>query len=290
MDKFIFHGEWKDIIGDMPDELKLEFYEAIAEYGITGNVTTELSPMVKLAFSFAKATIDKDNERSNEIRLKRSEAGRKGGAPKGNDNAAKQAKTSKNKQKQAKQAKQANDCFENSEKDNKLNNNELEQSQKQAIDCFTPIVDNSNSSNNNIVNDNILILTNDTDIKEKKSVREKKKIDAQHALALLEARREDFYNSLIPFVSLYGKETVRNFYEYWSEFNRSKTKMRCELEKTWNVSMRLRTWASRDNNFKSRNNGADNSQRSQARAQDAAQIIAELEEEERRNSTGIRKP
>ena len=39
---------------------------------------------------------------------------------------------------------------------------------------------------------------------------------------------------------------LRDFFDYWSEMNKSKTKMRFELEKTWEVSRRLKTWSSRD--------------------------------------------
>lgn len=34
----------------------------------------------------------------------------------------------------------------------------------------------------------------------------------------------------------------RDFYEYWSEPNKSKTQMRFELEKTWDLSRRMKRW------------------------------------------------
>jgi HD-GYP domain-containing protein (c-di-GMP phosphodiesterase class II) len=87
------------------------------------------------------------------------------------------------------------------------------------------------------------------------------KVVAKKSLSLslsknLEKRSKSFYDSLIPFVSVYGKETVRAFYNYWTEPNRSKTKMRFELEKTWDVERRLNTWVSRDK-IKSNANGTD---------------------------------
>ena len=39
---------------------------------------------------------------------------------------------------------------------------------------------------------------------------------------------------------------IRAFFEYWSEKNRSETKMLCEMQKTWEVSKRLATWAGRE--------------------------------------------
>ncbi len=104
---FVFYKEWKDAINGLPGEVRLEVYEAIVEYGTSGTLPTGLKPMAMLAFNFIKTTLDKDVERYSEICRKRSEAGKKGGAPTGNSNAAKQAKqakTSKNNQKQAKQA------------------------------------------------------------------------------------------------------------------------------------------------------------------------------------------
>lgn len=65
----------------------------------------------------------------------------------------------------------------------------------------------------------------------------------------LESRKKAFYESLVPFLNQYPKEMIRKFFDYWSEMNKSGTKMRFELEKTWEVSKRLATWASRDDKF-----------------------------------------
>ena len=68
-------------------------------------------------------------------------------------------------------------------------------------------------------------------------------------------RAKDFYNELVPFVisGQYPKEMVRAFYDYWSEPNQTKTKMRFEMMQTWSTSGRLSTWARKDKTFK--NNG-----------------------------------
>lgn len=109
----------------------------------------------------------------------------------------------------------------------------------------------------------------------------KKKVDAATAAARLEGRKEDFYNSLIPFVTQYGKDMVRAFFDYWSEPNKSNSKMRYELERTWDLARRLGTWASRDNQFNHRSNGTNDIRgNSESRAQDAASIIASLAAEE----------
>lgn len=90
--------------------------------------------------------------------------------------------------------------------------------------------------------------------KEKKEnttkVVQKKETAAKAAPINIDKRKDAFYESLKPFLSKYPKEMLRKFYDYWSEMNKSGTKMRFELEKTWEVSKRLATWASRDTNFK----------------------------------------
>ena len=52
----------------------------------------------------------------------------------------------------------------------------------------------------------------------------------------------------------YGAAMIREFYDYWSEMNKSQTKMRFEQQPTWETSLRLVTWANRDKNFKKNGN------------------------------------
>lgn len=101
----------------------------------------------------------------------------------------------------------------------------------------------------------------------------------------LEARAKNFGKTLIPFLDekggLYPKDMIRAFYDYWTEPNKTRTKMRFEMEKTWEVSRRLTTWANNNKskyNFKSRDEQRiDEIQQRQDRA---AAIIARLAEEE----------
>lgn len=65
----------------------------------------------------------------------------------------------------------------------------------------------------------------------------------------ISSRKLKFSSDLKPFLEKYGKEMLNAFYKYWTEPNTSKTKLRKELEKTWDISLRLENWASRDNNF-----------------------------------------
>lgn len=62
-------------------------------------------------------------------------------------------------------------------------------------------------------------------------------------------REKEFYDQLVPWVSVYGPDMVRKFFDYWRERNKSRTKMRFELERTWDLSRRLRTWEQKQNDY-----------------------------------------
>lgn len=66
---------------------------------------------------------------------------------------------------------------------------------------------------------------------------------------LLEMKTDDFINGIKVFLA--GKslskdqaEEIRGFASYWTEPNKSKTKLRWELEKTWDLGRRLARWMS----------------------------------------------
>lgn len=65
----------------------------------------------------------------------------------------------------------------------------------------------------------------------------------------IEYRKREFYNSLTPYVSEFGKERVRDFYEYWSEHGERDRKFRKEKEKSFSIERRLKTWKKREKNF-----------------------------------------
>ncbi len=91
-----------------------------------------------------------------------------------------------------------------------------------------------------------------------------------------EKRRSKFYNSLIPYVKIYGKEMVRAFYDYWSELNKSATKMRWEQQQTWELERRLATWERKDSQYNKQGNGNSRTVNSTAeqRTIEAASTIA----------------
>ena len=75
---FVFYKDWLNVIRDLPREVQVEVYQAMAEYAIYGNLI-ELKPLAEVAFGFVKQTIDRDTQKYISISEKRSEAGKKGG-------------------------------------------------------------------------------------------------------------------------------------------------------------------------------------------------------------------
>lgn len=65
----------------------------------------------------------------------------------------------------------------------------------------------------------------------------------------IELRSSAFKDSLRPFKNIYPVEMLKSFFDYWTEPNKSKSKMRFEMEKTWSLDLRLKTWANRQKDF-----------------------------------------
>lgn len=64
-----------------------------------------------------------------------------------------------------------------------------------------------------------------------------------------EQRKDIFIEQVAPYTETYGASMVGDFIAYWTEPNRSQTKMRYELERTWDVERRLSTWEKKEAQF-----------------------------------------
>jgi len=62
-------------------------------------------------------------------------------------------------------------------------------------------------------------------------------------LLSIQERAIEFKKEFNAFKNDYSMETLKEFYEYWIEPNKLKTKMRFEMEKTWDLNLRLKKWA-----------------------------------------------
>jgi hypothetical protein len=67
--------------------------------------------------------------------------------------------------------------------------------------------------------------------------------------ASLETRTLAFKEKLMPFKNKYDINLLKNFFQYWTEPNLSKTKMLFELQKTFDIERRLATWVRNDKTF-----------------------------------------
>lgn len=76
----------------------------------------------------------------------------------------------------------------------------------------------------------------------------------------LKKAEEKLKEMIKPFVKIYGPDMCNQFYLYWSEPNKSKTKARYEMEKTWDISRRLSRW---NNNQSKIGNGKETVQAKQ---------------------------
>lgn len=75
---------------------------------------------------------------------------------------------------------------------------------------------------------------------------------ARKSTQTLDERRQTFIDSLTPFIPTYGMEMINAFADYWTEPNRSCSRMRFELQRTWSLPLRLATWARHDKVFAQR--------------------------------------
>ena len=80
------------------------------------------------------------------------------------------------------------------------------------------------------VNDTVTVNDND-------NIKDNKNIDS---------RMKEFYSSLAVYVEEFSKETVRAFYEYWTEHSPKGKKMRFEKETVFDIKKRLNTWRSNE--------------------------------------------
>lgn len=91
-------------------------------------------------------------------------------------------------------------------------------------------------------------------------------------------RKKVFENSLVPFVvsrgGIYQPQMIRAFFNYWTEKNKTGTKMRFEMEKTWETQKRLVTWSNNEKQF-NRNEKRVNNNRASAANKEASRAALE---------------
>lgn len=92
---------------------------------------------------------------------------------------------------------------------------------------------------------------------ERKSCAKKKEV--ADAVLLADKREQEFSESLKQYADKYDAQMLRDFFDYWTERNKSRTTMRFEKQTTWDLSRRLARWDR--NNGKYTNYGREKQQR-----------------------------
>lgn len=85
---FVFQPSYYASMSNLPDNERLALYDALCRYGLYGDIPEGLPPIANGFFMLMQPTVDASKKRyATSV-----ENGRKGGAPKGNQNAKKQPK------------------------------------------------------------------------------------------------------------------------------------------------------------------------------------------------------
>lgn len=101
-------------------------------------------------------------------------------------------------------------------------------------------------TNTSVSNKDTSVLQKDTD---KSKIREDiEKIEIKEDI---NSRKLKFAHTLTDFNSIYSREMLKDFYDYWTETNENGKKFRREMQKTWNLKLRLKKWNDNNNKFKS---------------------------------------
>lgn len=249
-ESFLFYRDWWESMKDN-DAIRYEVYDAIMTK-VFDDIEPDVSPMAKMALKFILPVIGRDHDKYNDVREKRKAAVAK--------------------------------RWEKYKKIQDEENNTKDTNKYKCIQVHTSATDNVNVNDN--VNDNGSLINRDNKDNKKKNpkgVKKEKEVAASAATPEdeLKKRAGVFYNSLVQYVETYGREMIRQFYDYWTEPNKSRTKMRYELERTWDTKRRLNTWASRENiNTRRTNYDANSETARQQRQRDALNIMSRLAAED----------
>lgn len=218
---FVFYLDWcRLLLEDMPDVMRHKVLDALLRYALSGEEPDEVDVRCS-AFSLMKYQLDRDAQRYAERCLKNKENANERWQKERTDATAHESKRT-----------DANEC-----EPNQTDANAHESNQTDANNA-----DNDKDSDNEKDNDNE---------KEKNIVILEEKIEP------IKKRNEKFRKDVCRYFGKYENETLNAFIKYWTEPTPDLTKMRFELEKTWNTGKRLAYWANHERmpkNSKSANN------------------------------------
>ena len=74
----------------------------------------------------------------------------------------------------------------------------------------------------------------------------------------IDNRKLVFKKELEPYLPIYGKDLLNSFFIYWTEKNTEQTKMKFEMQKTWELNLRLKKWKANGFDAPAKKNGYKN--------------------------------
>ena len=143
-----------------------------------------------------------------------------------------------------KKKKKDNSDTNNTTDDNNVitdDNNVMENITDDNTDKIEKIKKQIENINNNINNINIK--------KENSPKGELKKKNPSSPSPTPEERMNAFYESMVPYADQYDRDMLNDFYQYWTEMDRRRRRMRFEMQKTWETGKRLSLWARKSFRF-----------------------------------------
>jgi len=115
--------------------------------------------------------------------------------------------------------------------------------------ALTKSNERSISFNEKTRNSTVSVSVSDSDINKVVIGEKTPKLPKSNKGNLFNSRKESFRKDVAIYLKEYSKETLRSFFDYWTEPNPSKTKMRWELQKTFDVNLRLKNWTKNEKTF-----------------------------------------
>jgi hypothetical protein len=200
---FVFYKDWWEVLQELPKEQRLESYEAICNYAF-GGITPD-DAIIKAVTGLMRSAIDRDNKKFED----RCEKNRK--------NILKRW-----------------DKGDTTEYGGIRPNTTV----KNVIRLDTKHTEKEKENYND----------NENETKERTKVPKKDDLSLPPKSTLKQKqdtmlkRKAEFKDELSQFLDRYSADMLNDFFSYWTEPNKSHTKMLFETKQTWDTSRRLSRW------------------------------------------------
>lgn len=213
---FVLYADQYELFKKLPNEQAGELIKHIFAYVNDENPTTD-NLLIEIAFEPIKAQLKRDLKRWEHKIEARSRAG-----------------------KASAEAKKAN-----KEQQDSTNSTYVDFVQQTSTQSTDNVNDNVNVNVN--VNDNVNVNHKD---KEREANTGEESPTLPKSFKSIEERKATLIDKLKPYVEVYGKDMLNDFFNYWTEKNENGKKMRYEMERIFDIEKRLLTWFKREKTFK----------------------------------------